>query len=434
MDTSAIKPQPLVDQIRAMARPLEDSGDLDPLMERVGDAHFVLLGEASHGTSEYYTWRARISQRLIRERGFSFIAVEGEWTDSYRLNRYVRAWPGARASARGVLNAYDRWPSWMWANKEVVQLAEWLRRHNQGRPPDKQVGFYGLDVYSLWDSLETVLAYLKQVDPAAVPVAQRAHKCFKPYAGREEEYASPYKATSRACQQEAVALFKHVHGKADEYRRQDRETFFDAEQNALVVKHAEEYYRTAAEVGSASWNLRDTHMADTLDRLIQHHGRGARGIVWAHNTHIGDARATDMASEGMLNLGQLVRERHGQKDVVLVGFGSHRGTVIAANAWGAQWERMTVPAADEGSYEDAFHAAGAPKDKLLIFSDAAHLEPLLHRRGHRAIGVVYHPEYEPFGNYVPTALAKRYDAFLYIDQTQALHPLHPEPPPRRSGG
>lgn len=421
---SAERTQPLVNRIRSIARPLTHSSDLDPLMERIGKARYVLLGEASHGTSEYYEWRARISQRLIRERGFSFIAVEGEWRDCYRVNRYVKGWQGA--SALSVLNEYDRWPSWMWANREVAQLAEWLRLHNNGRAEDQKVGFYGLDVYGLWDSLKAVLEHLERVDPGAVPVARRAYTCFEPYAQSEEEYAGATQLGSASCRDEVVSLLAHLRGHAREYRRNDPESFFDAEQNALVVKNAESYYRAAAESGPASWNLRDNHMADTLDRLMQRQGPRARGIVWAHNTHVGDARATEMADAGMVNIGQLVRERHGHEDVALVGFGSHRGTVIAASHWGGQAQRMTTPPAREGSYEDAFHAAGT-EDKLLIFSDSVDQDPLLDRRGHRAIGVVYNPEYEAYGNYVSTELAKRYDAFLYIDQTQALHPLRSEP-------
>ncbi len=413
----------LVDAIREMARPLKDSDDLDPLLERVGDAHYVLLGEASHGTSEYYTWRARISQRLISEKGFSFIAVEGEWQDCYRVNQYVRAWRGAGNSAREVLNTYDRWPSWMWANREIEELVEWLRQHNDALPENEKAGFYGLDVYGLWDSMEAALQYIERADPAAVPLARQAHTCFKPYAESEEEYASASELGSGPCRKQAGTLLRHLRANAARYRKADPEAFFAAEQSALVVKNAESYYRSAEESGSTSWNLRDTHMADTLDRLMQHHGPGAKGIVWAHNTHVGDARATDMASAGMVNIGQLMRQRHRPEDVVLVGFGSHRGTVIAATQWGMKPQKMGVPSAREGSYEDAFHAAGE-EDKLLIFSDSADLAPFLDRLGHRAIGVVYDPEYESYGNYVPTKLAERYDAFLYIDQTEALHPLH----------
>ena len=419
----------LVDGIRAHAHPLEGPEDLDPLMERIGDARYVLLGEASHGTAEYYTWRTRISQRLIQEKGFSFIGVEGDWPHCYRVNRYVKGAPDAGRSAYDVLHAFDRWPTWMWANREIVELAEWLRQHNDGLAPDRRAGFYGLDVYSLWDSMEAVIKYLERVDPEAAHAARQAYSCFDPYGEDVQEYARATLYIPDACADEAIAMLTELYQKAPEYQEEGREAFFNAEQNALVAKNAERYYRTMVRGGSYSWNVRDTHMVETLERLMQFHGPQAKAIVWEHNTHIGDARATDMARAGMVNVGQLVREQHSDEDVVLVGFGSHRGSVIAANAWGAPMERMPVPPAREGSYEDLMHQAGqagAPRDQLLLLRDVAE-DALWHEpRGHRAIGVVYHPQSER-GNYVPTVLPRRYDAFLYIDETAALHPLHLEP-------
>ncbi len=415
----------LVAQIRQVSRPLRTPADLDPLLQRIGDAHYVLLGEASHGTSEYYTWRARISQRLIEEKGFRFIAVEGDWPDLYLVNQYVKGQQGSARSAREVLNAYGPWPTWMWANEEVVGLVEWLRSYNEGKPEEKKAGFYGLDVYSLWESVMAAGKYLERVDPKAAPVAQRASKCFKPYSKDALEYASAAARGQAGCRDEAAALLRRLRDKATEYRKDDPEAFFNAEQNALIVKNAERYFSSVVEGDATSWNVRDHHMTDTLDRLVAHHGEGARAIVWQHNTHIGDARATDMARSGMVNVGQLVRERHGARDVVLVGFGSYRGTVIAADEWGEQAKRMMVPPAAEDSYEAAFHEAGK-EDKLLILSGAAARGALMERRGHRAIGVVYDPAFEAYGNYVPTVLPRRYDAFLYIDESHALRPLHPE--------
>lgn len=416
----------LVERIQQISQPLDGPEHLDPLLERVGDAHYVLLGEASHGTSEYYTWRARISQRLIEEKGFSFIAVEGDWPDCYRVNRYVKGWPDSGASAREVLGAYERWPTWMWANQEVVDLAEWLREYNTQRSEEEKVGFYGLDVYSLWDSLDAVIKYLQETDPDSVPAAQQAFRCFEPYGQDAQDYAWATTLVPTTCEDEAVALLSELCSKAMQYREDDPEAFFNAEQNALVAKNAELYYRTMMRGSSASWNVRDHHMTDTLDRLMQHYGPEAKGIVWEHNTHIGDARATDMASAGMVNVGQLVRERHGVEDSVLVGFSSHRGGVIAGASWGAQMQRMPVPPGREGSYEDALHRAGEDS-KLLIFSRAEDMGALLDPRGHRAIGVVYDPARERHGNYVPTVLPLRYDAVLYIDETHPLRPLHLEP-------
>jgi len=413
----------LVEQVRTLSRPLRGENDLDPLMDRIGDARYVLLGEASHGTSEYYTWRARISQRLIREKGFSFIAVEGDWPDCYRVNRYVKGGPDAGASAYEVLHAFDRWPTWMWANEEVVALAEWLRRHNDPLPEERKVGFYGLDVYSLWDSMRGVMAYLQQAHPDAVSAAWRAFRCFEPFGEDVQQYAWATRLVPQTCEREVVALLAELRRNAPSYREQNQESYFHAEQNALVVKNAEQYYRTMVQGGPTSWNLRDQHMVETLDRLMQHHGPAAKAIVWEHNTHIGDARATDMARAGMLNVGQLARERWAGDGVVLIGFGSHHGSVIAASQWDGPMQRMPLPPAREGSWEDIVHRAGA-SDQLLLLSDSSAPRSMLETRGHRAIGVVYDPAYEAFSNYVPSVLPRRYDAFLYLDVTEALHPLH----------
>jgi erythromycin esterase-like protein len=413
----------LVAQIRAAARPLAGPGDLDPLLERIGDVRFVLLGEASHGTAEYYNWRARLSRRLIEEKGFSFIAVEGDWPDCYRVNRYVKALPDAGASAREVLHAFERWPTWMWANEEVVRLTEWLRRHNEGLAEGRQVGFYGLDVYSLWDSLYQVMGYLQRNHPEALPAARQAFRCFERYGEDVQEYARATVLVPTSCEDEVIGLLQELRRRAQEFPDDGREALFMAEQNALVVKNAEAYYRAMVHGGPESWNIRDRHMTETLERLVQHHGPDARAIIWEHNTHIGDARFTDMADEGEVNVGQLVRERHGDEGVVLVGFSSHRGSVIAGREWEARMEVMDVPPARPGSWEDVLHQAGAD-DRLLIFSEMDATRELMRRRGHRAIGVVYQPEYEQYGNYVPTVLPGRYDALLYIDETHALHPLH----------
>jgi erythromycin esterase-like protein len=411
----------LLERIEA---PLAEDRDLDPLLERIGDARFVLLGEASHGTSEYYAWRHRLSRRLVEEKGFSFIAVEGDWPDCYRLNRWVKGYPEAGESAYEVLHAFERWPTWMWANREVEALAEWMREHNRGRPVEERVGFYGLDVYSLWESMEAVERYLRRIDPEAAARARRAYGCFDPYAEDVQEYAMATALVPTSCEDEAVAMLTEMRRRGPAYREDGREAYFNAEQNALVVKNAELYYRTMVRGGSASWNVRDTHMVETLERLVEHHGPRAKAIVWEHNTHIGDARATDMARAGMLNVGQLVRQRRHEEGVVLVGFSSYEGSVIAGEEWGAEMERMRVPPAREDSWEAVLHAH-APADRLLVFS-SSEPEEMLRPRGHRAIGVVYHPEAERFGNYVPTVLPLRYDAVLYLDRTTALHPLHME--------
>jgi len=421
--SEAADPEEMVGPVRSLSRPLRDAADLDPLLDRIGDARYVLLGEASHGTSEYYTWRAELSKRLIEEKGFSFIAVEGDWPDCYRVNRYVKGRPDAGDNAHDVLHAFVRWPTWMWANEEVVALAEWLRAHNDGVADDRKVGFYGLDVYSLWDSMYAVIGYLQKNDPSALPAARRAFRCFEPYGEDAQDYARATAWVSASCADEVSALLTELRRKGPSNRDGEREARFAAEQNGLVVKNAEAYYRTMIQGGPESWNLRDAHMGETLDRLVRFHGDRAKAIVWEHNTHIGDARHTDMADDGMFNVGQLARERHAGEGVVLVGFGSYEGTVIAGDEWDAPMEVMRVPPARPGSWEDVLHTAGAD-DKLLIFSDRDAVRPLSEWVGHRAIGVVYHPERERYGNYVPTVVPRRYDAFLYIDRTKALRPLH----------
>jgi erythromycin esterase len=409
--------------VREQSLTLHGWEDLDPLLDRVGDTHYVLLGEASHGTSEYYTWRRTISQRLIREKGFSFIAVEGDWPDCYRVNRYIKSYPDSGRSAYEVLHQFARWPTWMWANREIVGLAEWLRQHNDTVADDKKVGFYGLDVYSLWESMHLVLDYLAKTDGAAADAARRTFECFEPFAEDVYEYARAAAWTPHSCEDEVIRMLSHLRAAAPRYEGDGGEAFFNAEQNALVAKNAEAYYRTMVRGDAPSWNVRDRHMVETLNRLVKHHDQTAKAIVWAHNMHVGDARYTDMADAGMVNIGQLVREQHAKDDVVLVGFSSFAGSVVAGKEWGAPMETMRVPPARVGSWEHVLHEAGVA-DKLLIFDCIDGQSELVQPRGHRAIGVVYRPTYEGYGNYVPTVLPRRYDVILYLDETNALHPLH----------
>ncbi|AMV40072.1 erythromycin esterase family protein [Planctomyces sp. SH-PL62] len=418
----------LIAQVRDLALTLSGPKALDPLLDLIDDARYVLLGEASHGTAEYYAWRAAITRRLIVEKGFSFIAVEGDWPDCYRVDRYIKGRGEVGSTARSTLHAFERWPTWMWANEEVADLAEWLRTHNAGLPDDRKVGFYGLDVYSLWESLYAILEYLHSHDPAALPAAWGAFRCFEPYGEDVRDYARAARFVPNSCEDEVVALLRELRRRAPEGgdAGDDPEARFVAEQNGLVLQNAEAYYRAMVRGGSETWNLRDGHMVETLERLMNHHGPQARAIVWEHNTHVGDARYTDMAEQGEVNVGQLVRERHGDEGVVLVGFGSHRGSVIAGREWEAAMERMPVPPAREDSWEDVLHQA-VGRDALLPLATADPTPEMLEPRGHRAIGVVYRPERERFGNYVPTVLPRRYDAFLYLETTRALHPLHEIP-------
>ncbi len=405
-------------------KPLENSADLDPLLDRIGNSKYVLLGEATHGTHEYYTWRAEISKRLIQEKGFSFVAVEGDWPDCYMINRWVKDLPNSRGSIQEVLQQFKRWPTWMWANWEVAAFAEWMKKYNNELDPEKKIGFYGLDVYSLWESLENIVKYLEKEDPETAALAKQAADCFEPYR-KNDSYVSAYRGMDQHCREEVVELLREVRGNAKKYD-DERESGLNAEINSLVMKNAEKYYEAMATFDNSSWNVRDTHMVESLNTLMDFHGDDAKVIIWEHNTHIGDARATDMAAHGMHNVGQLVREQHQESGVVLVGFGSYEGSVIAGDFWGGKIRKMALPKAIDGSVEKILHQLGA-KNKLLIFDDDSPLKKTFKERlGHRAVGVVYDPERER-GNYVPSKLSERYDAFLYIDKTQGVHPLHLEP-------
>lgn len=403
----------------AAVHPLETEADLDVLLQKIGDDRIVLLGEASHGTSEFYIWRAEFSKRLIEEKGFTLIAVEGDWSDAYPLNNYIRG-NSTAATAEEALQEFDRWPTWMWANEEIAGLAEWLRTHNTGKTAAEQAGFYGLDIYGLWESMEEVHAYLEQTDPAAAQASREVLNCFAPYHQDEDAYISATLSSAENCADELAAVLEEVQVKLAAEAPQ-HEAAFNALQNALVAVNAERYYRTAAVSNAESWNIRDEHMTGTIERLLQQHGPDAKIIVWEHNTHIGDARATDMANAGMVNVGQLVREQYGQENVYAIGFGTYSGTVIAARQWGGATQVMNVPEAQQGSWEWILHRQ-SPPDKIILMDDLRQEQKFMSRIGHRAIGVTYNPGNET-GNYVPSVLPERYDAFVFIDETEALHPL-----------
>jgi erythromycin esterase len=397
---------------------LETEESLDTLLREIGDAKYVLLGEASHGTAEFYNWRAAISKRLIEEKGFTFIAVEGDWPDAYELNRYIKGYDQTNAGAADVLKAFNRWPTWMWANEEVANLAEWLKAYNSGQT--NKVGFYGLDVYSLWESMQQVLQYLERTDPEAAKSAQAAYQCLASYNEDEQAYATATLQKAEICAEELAAVLQQVQVKIHASGIQNEETF-NLEQNALVAVNAEKYYYEMVRSDAGSWNVRDRHMNQTVNRLMALYGPGAKCIIWAHNTHVGDARATDMEASGMVNIGQLIREEHSQEGVYVVGFSSYQGSVIAGQSWGASMQRMHVPAAQRDSWEDLLHNT-SPADKIVLTKELADNPKYMQSRGHRAIGVVYDPSNES-GNYVPTVLPERYDALLFIDKTEALHPL-----------
>lgn len=413
-----------VEEIRRLATPLERPADLGPLLERIGAARVVQIGEASHGTADFYRWRGEITRQLIEQGRADFVAVEGDWPDCEAVTRWLVD-DDATGDARDVLATFERWPTWMWANEEVAEFLDWLRSWNLRRDRAERVPFYGLDVYSLWDSLRAVLAWLGEHEPDSVEAAHDAMRCFDPYHEDPQRYAAGTRIVSSSCEDDVVALLAEVRRRASA----DRPGALGARLNAEVVAGAERYYRTMIRGGGQSWNVRDVHMADTFDQLLDHHGSGARGVVWAHNTHVGDARATDMTTAGMVNLGQLARERHGHDDVVLVGFGSHAGTVVAGDRWGAPWRVFEMPEAPEGSHEDLLHRAVGERGLVLMPDRATREAEALTWpdtwRGHRAVGVVYDPRRDPVGNWVPTVIGDRYDAFVHLDRTEALHPLLP---------
>jgi erythromycin esterase len=406
------------DEVAAMALPLDEPADFDALLERAGQARVVLLGEASHGTHEFYRWRARLTRRLIDELGFSFVAVEGDWPDCARVDVAVRGLQAGPPDPHQALTEFARWPTWMWANEEVAEFSRWLRDRNLQLDEPDRVGFHGLDVYSLWESVREILDYLREHDPRRVPLALAAYQCFEPYAEDPQRYAMGTRFVPAGCEDEVVALL----AAARERAAADGTGELGVWQNAEVVAGAERYYRAMVGGGPDAWNVRDRHMDATLDRLLRHYGPGSKAVVWAHNTHIGDARGTTMAAAGMVNIGELARRRYGPDQVLLVGFGCDRGAVIAAEAWGAPMAVMPVPRARPGSLEAVLDEA-APARALFVFPERERVSLLDESLDHRAIGVVYDPRSERYGNYVPTRLGERYDAFCWFDRTQAVHPL-----------
>lgn len=413
----------ILSDIRGLAVPLREDRALDALVERSRARDLVAIGEASHGTHEFYAWRARLTRRLIEEARFAWIGVEGDWPDCWRIDRWVRGLADEELDARGMLAGFERWPTCMWANAEVADFLDWLREHNRRRPAAERVGFYGLDVYSLWDSLARTMSWLSEHQPDAIPLAMRAWRCFAPFDEDPQRYAWGTRLVPMSCEEEVVDLLSAVRQRA----ASDGDDAFDAFQNAVVAAEAERYYRAMVRTDRGSWNIRDIHMADTVERLTAHLAPSAKGVLWAHNTHVGDARATTMRDEGLLNVGQLLRERRGPDHVLLVGMASYVGTVTAAQQWGAAEERMPVPAAGEASHEDLLHRAlGEPS--VIDFGPERDRPWLAHRAGHRAIGVVYDPRRE-HGNYVPTVMGARYDALIWFERTRALRELHHEGAP-----
>lgn len=416
--------------LAAVARPLDGGpGDYDALLELVGDARFVLIGEATHGTHEFYEERARITQRLIREKGFTAVAVEADWPDAYRVNRYVRG-EGQDTSANEALSGFERFPAWMWRNTDVASFVDWLRGHNMGLQTGPKVGFYGLDLYSLFTSVREVLNYLDQVDPAGAQDARRRYACFDHYDEDSQHYGyATGVGLSESCQQGVLTQLQELQQRAADYMGADgtspEDAFFYAQQNARLVKNAEEYYRTMFRGRVSSWNLRDSHMAETLDALNQHlskDGAPAKIVVWEHNSHIGDARATYMGNLGEWNVGELARKAY-PGETCLIGFSTYDGHVTAASEWDGPAERKRVRPGMPGSYEELLHAVGRERFYLNLRDDSPARRLLLERRLERAIGVLYLPRTERQSHYFDAQMAQQFDAIIHIDRTEALTPL-----------
>jgi erythromycin esterase-like protein len=420
----------LREDLRKEAHPLTGNReDFDPLLALVGDSRFVLIGEASHGTHEFYRIRAEITKRLIREKGFSAIAVEADWPDAYRVNRYVHG-RGSDTDASQALGGFKRFPQWMWRNADALEFIGWLRDHNDATSSSRKVGFYGLDLYSLHASMEAVLSYLRVVDPEAALRAQRRYACFEHFGDNPQSYG--YAATvglAASCENEVIAQLIELQKSAADYAMRDgrlaADDLFFAEQNARVVLNAERYYRAMFGNHAESWNLRDRHMAATVDALIaflEFDRRPPKLVVWAHNSHLGDARATGMAGRGELNVGQLVRERWGRA-AVLVGFTTYSGTVTAASDWDEPAERKIVRPALEESYEALFHNLGLGNFFLGLRGNSEAILGLRRPRLERAIGVIYRPENERMSHYFSARLPHQFDAVLHYDVTRAVEPL-----------
>jgi erythromycin esterase-like protein len=429
----AIEPEDAARAVRHAAIPLTGAeGDYDALLELVGDARFVLLGEATHGTHEFYRARADITRRLVREKGFTAVAVEADWPDAYRVNRYVRG-QGGDASADEALGGFERFPQWMWRNTEIIRLVEGLRRHNQGVDDDAAVGFYGLDLYSLYTSIAEVVRYLETVDRDAARRARERYACFEHFQQDPQAYGYMAGRRGQDCEDGAVRQLVELQQRAAALAGRDglpADEHFVAAQNARLVKNAEEYYRQMYRGRANTWNLRDCHMADTLDALARHFadaGREPRIVVWEHNSHLGDARATEMGESGEWNVGQLVRERHGSA-ARLVGFTTYTGTVTAADDWDEPAQRMAVRPARPDSYEGLFHEAGVPNFLLPLRAAGGELlEALGGERLERAIGVIYRPRTERQSHYFLARLADQFDAVIHFDETTALTPLEIAP-------
>jgi erythromycin esterase-like protein len=408
--------------VAAQARSIASAHDESALAARASAARTVLIGEASHGTQDFYALRASLTRRLIADHGFVAVCLEADWPDTFRVHRYVTHRSDDR-DADTALRDFRRFPAWMWRNEVVRDFCEWLHEHNRGRRPDAQAGMYGLDLYSLHASIEAVLHYLDAVDPSAAQRARSRYACFEHY-GDPQRYGLAASYGEETCEHAVVEQLVDLRRRALDLGRIDghpaHEEFFSAEQNARLIRNAERYYRSMFRGRDESWNLRDRHMAETLAALRERLGPDAGIVVWAHNSHLGDARATEMSRRGELNLGQLVRERYAEASRS-IGFCTYGGTVTAATDWDGPAERKRMRPGLAGSCEALMHAAG---DRFwLDLSDAATARATREERLQRAIGVIYRPQTERWSHYFGACLPRQFDFYIHLDHTQALRPL-----------
>src|SRR5271169_2349546 len=413
----------IVNAIAAFSEPFNSIGgaELDALLERIGDAKIVLLGEATHGTSEFYRMRERISQELIARKGFRFVAIEGDWPDVARLDHYVRHFEYPPSE----WTAFARFPTWMWRNNEVRSFVDWLHAHNDERAPSERVAIYGLDLYSLYTSIGSVLRYLDEVDPDSARIARQRYGCLTPWQADPATYGhAALTGAYRTCEKEVVRMLQDILHKQSDYAAHDGERFMDAVQNARLVTDAERYYRIMYYGSRASWNLRDNHMFETLRTLLDFHGSKAKAIVWAHNSHIGDAAATEMAARGEYNIGHLCREEFGNS-AYSIGFGTHSGTVAAASDWDGPMEVKAVLPSLEQSYERLCHDTGRPRFMLPLRGHSAVevRNRLAKPRLERAIGVIYRPETELASHYFQAVLPAQFDEYIWFNETRAVTPF-----------
>ncbi len=402
---------------------LNEITDLDRLIEEASGKKLVLLGEASHGTHEYYKWRAEISKRLIKEKSFNFILVEGDFASLYELNKYVKGFEGAPSSALDVLGSTDRWPQWMWGNHETLELAQWLKEYNEKLPIEKRVGFYGMDVYDEWRSKRSIIDSLRDSYPPFYEKIKELYSCFFAYEDDSWEYAVAVRNGADDCSDESRKVVKIINENRTSFSSLNDHGYFYLLQNSFVVKHAEKFYRkSVAGMRSESWNARAVHMHKSSKRLLELYGDGSKGIVWAHNTHIGDALYTEMRQVNQVNIGQKSREHFGKENVFLVGFTTYKGEVQAGSRWGSRREVMTIPEAQSNSIEEILQRTGISSFYLIFDQEDREHEELKKPIGNRAVGVVYNPQAD-FRQYVPTIIPMRYDALVFFSETKALNPI-----------